>query len=98
MSALPNPPTSPTLQSVHHPLRSPMHRTVLIISLALCSLPATAQLDDIFKKADDALNHRNVTSLSDDKIISGLKQALEISTSKAVANTGKPDGFLKNEA
>ncbi len=75
-----------------------MRRTVLIISLALCSLPAAAQLDDILKKADDALNHRDISGLSDDKIISGLKQALEISTSKAVAATGKPDGFLKNEA
>jgi len=75
-----------------------MHPSVLSIALALCSLPATAQLDDILKKAGDALNHRDISSLSDDKIISGLKQALEISTSKAVATTGKPDGFLKNEA
>jgi hypothetical protein len=75
-----------------------MRAIPLTIVLALCSLPAAAQLDDILKKADDALNHRDVSSLSDDKIISGLKQALEISTSKAVATTGKPDGFLKNEA
>ena len=33
-----------------------------------------AQLDDILKKADDALNHRDTSSLSDDKIVSGLKQ------------------------
>jgi hypothetical protein len=77
-----------------------MRATVLTlaIALALCSLPAAAQLDDILKKADDALNHRDISNLSDDKIISGLKQALEISTAKAVATTGKPDGFLKNEA
>jgi hypothetical protein len=75
-----------------------MRLTVLTIALALCSLPAAAQLDDILKRAGDALNHRDISSLSDDKIISGLKQALEISTSKAVATTGQPDGFLKNEA
>jgi hypothetical protein len=75
-----------------------MRPTLLTIALALCSLPAAAQLDDILKRADDALNHRDISSLSDDKIISGLKQALEIGTSKAVAATGKPDGFLKNEA
>ena len=75
-----------------------MRAFLLAVTLALCSLPAAAQLDDILKKADDALNHRDISSLSDDKIISGLKQALEISTSKAVATTGKPNGFLKNEA
>jgi hypothetical protein len=76
-----------------------MRATVLAVALAVCcSVSAVAQLDDILKKADDALQHRDISSLSDDKIISGLKQALEVSTSKAVASTGKPDGFLKNEA
>ena len=59
---------------------------------------ASAQLDQIVKEADQALEHRDISGLSDSKIISGLKQALEISTGKAVAATGKPDGFLKNEA
>ena len=55
-----------------------MRPTILVIALALGSLPAPAQLDDILKKADDALNHRDISSLSDDKIIAGLKQALEL--------------------
>jgi len=76
-----------------------MRSTVFTAVLALCwSTSAVAQLDEILKKADDALQHRDVSSLSDDKIIAGLKQALQVSTSKAVASTGKPDGFLKNEA
>ncbi len=45
-----------------------------------------------------SLEHRDTSSLSDSKIVSGLKQALQVSTSKAVALTGRPDGFLKNEA
>lgn len=65
--------------------------------LCLCNA-ASAQLDRIIKEADQALEHRDISGLSDSKIISGLKQALEISTGKAVAATGKPDGFLKNEA
>jgi len=36
--------------------------------------------------------------LTDDKITAGLKEALSISTGNAVALTGRPDGFLKNEA
>ncbi|HLZ44024.1 MAG TPA: DUF4197 domain-containing protein [Candidatus Sulfotelmatobacter sp.] len=41
---------------------------------------------------------RDISSLADNKIIAGLKQALRLSTSKAVALTGRPDGFLKNDA
>lgn len=37
-------------------------------------------------------------ALSNDKIVSGLKEALTVSTRNAVASTGHPDGFLKNEA
>lgn len=70
----------------------------LALCLALCSLYAQAQLDDVLKKADSALEHRDTSGLSDDKIISGLKEALSVSTTKAVAATGHPDGFLKNEA
>src|SRR5262249_47377297 len=78
--------------------RNPMRFSVLLITLSLCSAFTQAQLDDILKKAGDALNQRDTSSLSDDKIVSGLKQALSISTTKAVALTGKPDGFLKNAA
>jgi len=76
-----------------------MRTSLFIIVLALvCSTYSAAQLEDILKKADAALEHRDTSGLSDDKIIAGLKQALQVSTSKAVALTGKPDGFLKNEA
>ena len=65
--------------------------------LAWC-VPAQAQLDQILKKANESLAKRDVSPLSQSKIASGLKQALQISTGNAVAQTGKPDGFLKNEA
>lgn len=38
------------------------------------------------------------TNLTNDKIVAGLKEALTVSTRNAVASTGRPDGFLKNEA
>lgn len=76
-----------------------MLRFLVSIPLACClCCVSVAQLDDILKKADAALDHRDISGLSDDKIIAGLKQALQVSTSKAVALTGKPDGFLKNAA
>jgi len=75
-----------------------MRAFLLPLALALCCSYAEAQLDDVVKQADEALTHRNTAGLSDDKITAGLKQALQISTGRAVALTGKPDGFLKNEA
>ena len=65
---------------------------VVLIAIA-CS--AQAQLGDIFKKAQTS----NLgAGLTNDKITAGLKEALNVSTGKAVAVTGKPDGFLKNQA
>ena len=88
----------PAVESSVYP-RNPMRAFLLPIVLAIsfCTY-AAAQLDDVLKKADSALEHRDTSGLSDDKIIAGLKQALAVSTSKAVATAGKPDGFLKNEA
>ncbi len=74
---------------------------ILLLSIAValgCSIYAAAQFDEILKKAGDTLAHSNTAGLSDDKIIAGLKQALQVSTGKAVALTGRPDGFLKNQA
>src|SRR5262244_2958162 len=71
----------------------------LLVGLALIfgRQMAGAQLDEILKKAGTVLGHDN-SQLNDDKIIAGLKEALQVSTGKAVALTGKPDGFLKNQA
>src|SRR5260370_36875328 len=74
------------------PARNLMRAFLVGIALAICcSTFATAQLDEIFKKAGEALTHRDTSGLSDDKIIAGLKQALRVSTGKAVALTGIPD-------
>ena len=76
-----------------------MRLVFLDIVLALCCCNfSTAQLDEILKKAGESISHTNAAGLSDDKIVAGLKQALQVSTSKAVSLTGRPDGFLKNEA
>src|SRR5271165_1301166 len=77
-------------------MRNPLSPSLLPIALALCSTLDAAQLDQAVKKADDALD-RDASALSNEKIISGLKQALQVSTAKAIALTGKHDGFLQNE-
>ncbi len=71
---------------------------IAFLSFLLLASLAWGQLGDILKKADDALNQRSTAGLTDEKIIAGLKEALRVSTGKAVALTGRPNGFLKNEA
>src|SRR6266568_5534922 len=73
-------------------------RASFLIALLFCADLAPAQLGDIIRRANEALNQHSTAGLGNDKIVAGLKEALQISTSNAVAATGKPDGFLKNEA
>ena len=73
-------------------------RVAFLASVLCLSCLVQAQLGGILKKADETLNQRNTPGLSNDKIIAGLKEAFRVSTGKTVALTGKPDGFLKNEA
>lgn len=77
-----------------------MKKTVLILTLAAGFLAAgplaRPQADQIWKKLEGAAGENR--GLSTDKITAGLKEALSVSTGKAVEATGRPDGFLKNEA
>ena len=66
--------------------------TVCVIVL-LTALPASAQLDRIFK----GLGIGQKAGLSDAKIGSGLKEALKIGTENTVNLTGKTDGYLLNQ-
>lgn len=70
----------------------------VIALLILTGISQSQTLGDILQKADQALNQRKTAGLGNDKIIAGLKQALQVSTTKAVATAGRPDGFLKNAA
>lgn len=74
----------------------------MVLSMVLSVLAvAQSQLDSLLKKAESTAATQNTNSdkgLSEDKITSGLKEALTVGAGKAVALTGKPDGFLKNDA
>jgi len=67
--------------------------TVIMIIL-LAALPASAQLDKIFK----GLGIGQTRGLSDAKIGSGLKEALKIGAENTVNVTGKNDGYFLNQA
>lgn len=82
-----------------------MRRALLLAVVLLVSSCCVAQLGDILKSAESAVQPStpdtstpDTSSLSTSKITAGLKEALQVSTGNAVASTGKLDGFLKNEA
>lgn len=71
-------------------------KRLLFVAVLLVSTHCLAQstLDQLWKRG----TAQPAANLSNDKITAGLKEALKVSTNRAVAATGKPDGFLKNEA
>ena len=69
---------------------------VLLLSGLLSTLSlAQSPLDDLRKKAEEALGKRQP---GNDRVAAGLKEALTVGTKHAVASTGRVDGFLKNAA
>jgi uncharacterized protein DUF4197 len=68
---------------------------LLLALLFLSVVVAQSPLDKLKQKIGLPTSDKG---LSNDKVIAGLKEALKVSTGKAVALTGRPDGFLKNEA
>jgi hypothetical protein len=68
------------------------------ILLACCA--AEAQIDELLKKVESTSQPNSLPgmALSNDKIAGGLKEALTKSTGTAVASTGRPDGYFKNQA
>jgi Protein of unknown function (DUF4197) len=66
--------------------------SLLAIALVLgCCIGAAAQIGE-------PPDHHDPSTLADEKIVAALKQVLELSTLKAIALTGRADGFLNNEA
>ena len=63
--------------------------------ILLTAFPASAQLDRIFKGLGVG---EKGSGLSDVKIGSGLKEALQVGTENAVNFTGKTDGYFLNLA
>ena len=70
--------------------------SVLLGVLSSCCA-AQSPLDQIRDSIKAARSEKANSGLSTDKITAGLKEALSVSTKNAVALTGRPDGFLKNE-
>jgi Protein of unknown function (DUF4197) len=71
-------------------IRAFMLSGALLFSSAL----ACAQFDQVTK----GLGLGNQSGLSDSKVASGLKEALQVGADKAVSLTGEPNGYFGNQA
>jgi hypothetical protein len=63
-------------------------------SVVLLTMPILGQAPEVSKR----LGLGNQGLLSDSKISSGLKEALQVGATNAVKLTGKPDGYFGNQA
>src|SRR6201992_2112183 len=67
---------------------------VISIFVFLFAPPAHAQIDEIEKR----LGVNSASGLSESKVASGLKQALQVGSENAVKIVGKPNGYFDNQA
>ena len=79
-----------------------MQRWTLGVLVSIGVLSACSAAQSPWDQIRNGINASRSASanhgLSSDKITAGLKEALTVSTRNAVASTGRPNGFLKNEA
>lgn len=66
--------------------------------ILLCAFPASAQFDRFLRDLGKDLGLVKSAGLTDEKIIAGLKEALQVGTENTVNLTGKMDGYFRNEA
>lgn len=77
-----------------------MKRTLLVLTVALLSLSAcTDKQLQVFKDVTDVVltDEGAAGALSNDEVISGLKEALVQGTTKGIGLASATDGFFKNE-
>jgi hypothetical protein len=74
-----------------------MRKIQLLVLLFALPFITTAQfkLNDVMKEAKDVTGGKK--KLSNDEVISGLKEALNVGTNNSTASASKVDGYLKND-
>ena len=69
-----------------------------LLLVALLTSPALAQLDQLLRGLTPPAGGGAGAGLPEARIGEGLKQALQVGTEQAVSLTGRPDGYLANQA
>jgi hypothetical protein len=68
------------------------------VFILMSAWPASAQFDRFLKDLGKGLGIGKPAGLSEEKIVAGLKEALQVGTENAINVTGKMDGYFRNEA
>ncbi len=74
--------------------------SILVLAMLSSASSAQIQVNEMWNRAKAAAQNTSAANvgLTDSKISAGLKEALTVSTGRAVAATGRTDGFFKNQA
>ena len=77
-------------------MKSTLRQFMLLIAITLLhvSIGLTANLNDLLDSAKKAVS--GDSSITNDEMVQGLKEALEIGTQNAVATVSKADGYYRN--
>ena len=70
--------------------------TILLLAASLSGMQAQSLKDKIKKAESEVMGKTGSGKLSNEDIISGLKEALSTGTKNSTANASKVDGYLKN--
>ena len=71
---------------------------VAVVVVLFAAVPVCAQLDQFLRGLTGTSSKPAGQGLGDEKIASGLKEALQVASGKAVDLTGATDGYFKNQA
>ena len=82
-------------------MKSILRQFIFLITITLLhvSIGLTANLNDLLDSAKKAVSEKAVSgdsSITNDEMVQGLKEALEIGTQNAVAAVSKVDGYYRN--
>lgn len=79
--------------------RTSLNITLLIAALLAlsCTSDARVRVSSGPNQGYELLIRSNASALTEEEVVAGLKEALQVATTKAIALTGRHDGFLKNE-
>lgn len=69
---------------------------ILAVGLLATTAASSASLSDLFKRKSPAEAAVSLSSLSQDQVVAGLKDALTTGVREAVRNLGKEGGFLQD--
>ena len=70
--------------------------SIIILSLAIHSVNCQININSVISNTEKALTKNNTSTLTNDDIIKGLKEALNVGVNKSTVRASAIDGYYKN--